>query len=256
MMDRFALSERLKKSKPVDKASYIQDLCRDKVVLDMGCIRHNAEFALKDPNWLHQKIRSVAKKVVGVDYLPEEIEKLKKYNYEIVFGDVTKPIDIQEQFDVIVAGDLIEHLTNFEGFFDNCTKLLKPDGLLVITTPNPFFVDEFHFVAFKGHFLINPEHTCWIDPQALLQLSQRFGYSISEAYYIKNSWQLKNLICETKNNEYDILNGRWSQNSFNSKVIRRIAGILFNIFYVPYKILTGTNASLTKHCDYIAVLKK
>jgi len=149
MMNKFELADMIKAAKPVNKESFIADMCAGKAVLDLGCIRHSAEFALKDATWLHKRIKEVAKKTVGVDYLPREIEKINSAGYDVIFGDVTKPMNITEKFDVIVAGDLLEHLTNFEGFFNNCKTLLTDDGILIITTPNPFFCGEFHYVLFK-----------------------------------------------------------------------------------------------------------
>jgi 2-polyprenyl-3-methyl-5-hydroxy-6-metoxy-1,4-benzoquinol methylase len=256
MGTRHALAAKLSNSTPVVKEAFIQEACRGKSVLDLGCIRHNADFASNDPNWLHKIIKAVAKRVVGVDYLPEEIKKLNAMGYDIIWGDVTKPMAIQETFDVIVAGDLIEHLANFEGFFENCSLLLKPDGVLIITTPNPFFAGEFHYTAFKKMFLINPEHTCWIDPQALSQLAGRFGYAIKDAYFIKHSWQLRNLITESEQNEYDILQGTWLNNSIGYKMFRLVAGIFFNIVYTPYKFISGANTALVRYSDYLAILSK
>lgn len=255
-MNKFKLADMIKKARPVDKESFITNRCIGKTVLDLGCIRHSAEFALKDKNWLHKKIKMVAKNVIGVDYLPEEVEKVNLRGYDVIFGDVSKPVNITEKFDVIVAGDLLEHLTNFEGFFNNCKRLLKPDGTLIITTPNPFFCGEFHYVSFKKNFIVNPEHTCWIDPQCLSQLSKRFGFIIEEITYIKKSWSLKWFICETNKHPYDIINGTW-ENDTVSFMIKKIAfRKIFGLYYFFYKIITGTNSILCRHSDYLAVLKK
>ncbi len=253
-MDKYELASQLKNAKPVCKDIFIQQKCSGKSVLDLGCIRHNAEYALKDPNWLHQKIRTVASEVVGIDYLPEEIEKLNARGYEIVFGDVTKPLLITKKFDIIVAGDLIEHLTSFEGFFENCTRCLKPGGELIITTPNPFYSGEFHFVSFNQNYLINPEHTCWIDPQALSQLARRFGYVIGEIYFLKDPWCLKDIIWESKSNQYDIINGNWTNESLRYKIIRKIGGNIFSLLYWPIKLCTA-HTDLVRYSDYLAVLK-
>lgn len=255
-MDKYQLSQKLKNSKRIDKYQFILHSCRGKDVLDMGCVRHSADYSLRDKNWLHKGILSVAKEVVGIDYLPSEIQKLNAVGYKnIIFGDVCKPLNISKQFDVIVAGDLIAHLINFECFFDNCTRLLKPGAILIITTPNPFFTGEFHYTAFKKQFLLNPEQTCWIDPLALSQLAKRFGYIIDQIYFIKHTWQLKYIICETKNHQYDILNGVWLNITFGLRIITKLSGMLFDLFYLPYKILTGTHSSLVRYCDYLAVLR-
>lgn len=255
-MEKSELLSIIKAAKPVDKESFIMERCAGKNVLDLGCVRHSADFALNDPAWLHKKIKSVAGRVIGVDYLSDEVKKLNSSGYEIITANVTKPLPVKEEFDVIVAGDLIEHLTNFEGFFENCRTLLKAGGLLIITTPNPFYSDEYDFVTFKKRYLINPEHTCWIDPQALSQLAMRFDFEIDELHFIKNTWKLKDMICESKDNEFDILNGRWGNDSFSRKAKRKILGIIFNFFHAPYKALFLKNSLLVKYGDYLAVLKK
>ena len=257
-MNKYQLLKRCRDSKLVDKTPFIQNICMGKNVLDLGCLRHNSSFAEKDPTWLHQKIRDVAKMVIGIDYLKDEVRKINdlKYNYDIRYGDVTKPLSLEERFDVIVAGDLIEHLSNFDGFFDNISRLLKDDGILIISTPNPFYTDGFHYVAFKGAISINPEHTCWIDPLALMQLVSRFGFEIEDIYYLKHSWQLANLICENEKFGYNILTDQWSEYSIIKNMMRFGIGWLFQIIYAPYKILTLNDTKMVKHADYIAVIRK
>ena len=255
-MDKFELAKHIKNTRVIEKVSFIQNLCRGKTVLDLGCIRHSAKFATTDPNWLHNKIREVAHCVIGIDYLQDEVKQLNGRGYDIRYGDVTKPLPLDEKFEVIVAGDLIEHLSNFDGFFENCMKLLKNDGILIISTPNPFYIDEFHYVSLKQIYLINPEHTCWIDPQALLQLSQRYHFTLSDIYFIEHSWNLSDLICEKKGCEYDILNSTWNDTSPSGEIGRRYVSILFNIFYIPFKFLFFRNTKLVRYSDYLAILKR
>ncbi len=254
-MDRFEFSRILKKSRPVCRGFFIQEKCRGKRVLDLGCIRHSADFAIQDRNWLHNKIRSVAAETVGVDILAQEVNRLNENGYDIVFADVTKPLNINGQFDVIVAGDLIEHLVNFEGFFLNCRRLLKKEGILIISTPNPFYAELYGFLVFKRRFLINPEHTCWIDPQALLQLAARFGYIIDEIHYLKNSFRIKHLILENKSHCYDILKDKWHRDSTGKKALRKIIGVVFEAFYLFFKLISNGNSALVKYSDYLAVIK-
>jgi SAM-dependent methyltransferase len=255
-VDKFVLAEKIRNSKPISREAFIREKCRSKAVLDLGCVRHSADFAMKDSAWLHKKIKEVAGKAVGVDYLPCEVEKLRKAGYDVICGDVTKPLDIEGRFDVIVAGDLIEHLTNFDGFFENCKRLLKPDGILIISTANPFYSGEFHYVAFKRNFLVNPEHTCWIDPQCLAQLSGRFGFQIEEIYYVKDSWRLGSVISETSDHRYDIHKDCWSNDSSAFKLFRVLGGKMLDIFYAPYRFICGTGSALVRHSDYIVVLKR
>ena len=56
-MNKFTLTKQIKRSEPIHRIKFIENLCRNKTVLDLGCIRHNADVALADPNWLHKKIK-------------------------------------------------------------------------------------------------------------------------------------------------------------------------------------------------------
>ena len=253
-IDKFVFSKNLINASVEDKVSFIERACSGRSVLDMGCVCHNAEFAVSDPNWLHKKIKAVAKDVMGLDYLPQEVAKLRDLGYNIIYGDASKPIDLDRKFDVIVAGDLIEHLHNFEGFFENCKRLLNKGGRLLVTTPNPFFADEFHYVAFRNTFLINPEHTCWIDPMAMSHLAGRFGFRIEALHFLSGSWKLKNLIFENPKVFFDILNGKWINDTSSHKQFRRFAGAIFGGIYTIYRTLTLQNSKLVRYSDYIAVL--
>ena len=255
-MNKYDLTKLLRSNKSIDKIQFLKKICRGKKVLDLGCIRHNAEFSITDKNWLHGKLKAVAKYIVGVDYLFDEVKKIKSMGFNVIYGDVTKPLNLSEKFDVIVAGDLIEHLVNFEAFFDNCSNYLEDKGVLIITTPNPFYSSQYHYILFKQNYLVNEEHTCWIDPMTMNQLSLRMGFEIKNIFFIKDSWKLQWIISESENDQYSIVNNKWTKSSLGHKVVRKIMGIVFSIFYIPFSFLTGSKSYLTSHTDYLVVLKK
>ncbi len=254
-MNRFELAKFLVKSTPINKETFIENLCKNKVVLDLGCVRHTAEYALNDPNWLHKKIKNIAKEVVGIDYLAPEIKKLNEHGYDIQCFDVTKPMTLNKKFEVIIAGDLIEHLVNFEWFFNNCTELLEKDGILVITTANPFYVGQFFYTNFKNNYIVNPEHTCWIDPQCLSQLATRFDFEIKKAFFISTHWKLGELILENEKNKYNVLTGKWQDSSFSNKLKRKFISLLFRGVFSVYKALVIRTSRLSMYSDYLAILK-
>lgn len=53
---------------------------------------------------------------------------VQDYNHEIAYED--------NFFDIIIAGEIIEHLYDTDKFIQNCLRVLKPGGELHITTPN------------------------------------------------------------------------------------------------------------------------
>lgn len=56
-------------------------------------------------------------------------------NIDIVH-DLNSPIPLDEKFDAIVALELIGHLWNVDGFLNECYRLLKDEGILVISSLN------------------------------------------------------------------------------------------------------------------------
>lgn len=44
-----------------------------------------------------------------------------------------------QQFDIVFAGEIIEHIIDDKQFLKNIYSIMKPDGILCLTTPNLFF---------------------------------------------------------------------------------------------------------------------
>lgn len=58
-------------------------------------------------------------------------------SFDYVRGDVTKPLPLPEAaFDVVVAGEIIEHVPNPDDLVREMRRVLVPGGTLVISTPN------------------------------------------------------------------------------------------------------------------------
>lgn len=53
------------------------------------------------------------------------------------------PEELHGTFDVCVASHLVEHTPDFIGFFKSMSKLVKPDGLIVIAIPDRRFMFDF-----------------------------------------------------------------------------------------------------------------
>jgi 2-polyprenyl-3-methyl-5-hydroxy-6-metoxy-1,4-benzoquinol methylase len=59
-------------------------------------------------------------------------------NVELVCFDAEHPVLPPGSFDVVAAGDVIEHADDQRQFVAGCAKLLKPGGMLFLATPNRF----------------------------------------------------------------------------------------------------------------------
>jgi SAM-dependent methyltransferase len=153
-----------------------------KRVLDLGCVDHS-EKNWKSRYWLHKAIGLSASYLVGLDYYAEGVEQLKAIGFNVVEGDA-QSFKFEEKFDVVTAGDLIEHLTNLDGFFSSIGNVLNEDGKLVITTPNPWCWKYLGYhVIHKKLTPVNKEHVTWFCLQTLENLAGRFGFRIVSLEY-------------------------------------------------------------------------
>lgn len=163
---------------------YIKTHIEGKKVLDVGCVQHDAEAA-ESGGWMHGLISADADEVLGIDILQEELDALEQRGYKMIYADA-QDFDLGEEFDVIFLGELLEHLSDFDGLFESITDHLAEDGHIIITTPNALSVYWSLLRTFRGPS-INPEHTCWFDDQTLSQLLDRYEFEVTAVDYARMS---------------------------------------------------------------------
>lgn len=159
----------------------------DTRVLDIGFAEHTLDY-VNNPNWFHAKLRSFyTGTVYGVDInsnlVTKIVEKTGWQNMIAADATDTGTILVKGGFDVIHAGDIIEHLSNIGGFLSFCRNNLKPGGKVILTTPNPVAWRTLKRWANFGGTVINMEHTCWITPTNMNELCRRFGFEFIESHY-------------------------------------------------------------------------
>ncbi len=165
------------RAKPVsDRIKYIQQLAVRKNVLDVGVVDHLIGQQ-HSPTWLHGAITKVANKTLGVDILPEAVETLQKEGYNVRLLDITKEA-LDEKFDLIVVGEVIEHLGNLGGLFENASKMLTPSGRLILTTPNPYYIARIRDNLKDGFGWDSVDHVNLIFPFGISELSERAGLKL------------------------------------------------------------------------------
>jgi 2-polyprenyl-3-methyl-5-hydroxy-6-metoxy-1,4-benzoquinol methylase len=169
------------------KQEWILPFVTGKRVLDLGCVDHNLNRSQRS-SWLHALIVQQASFVLGVDYLEKEVLALQHRGFNVVVANV-ETMDLAQTFDVIVAGDIIEHLSNPGMFLERVSQHLNPDGIFIVTTPNPVHILRFVSLLVFGEVKDNKEHTCYFTPQVLRELARRYGFAINEVAYIDDSYQ-------------------------------------------------------------------
>jgi len=76
---------------------------------------------------------------VGLDNSIELLRCNKNPKLHLIQADALHLPFGSETFDVVIAAAVIEHVCNAKAMVDECNRVLKKDGICIITTPNPFF---------------------------------------------------------------------------------------------------------------------
>ncbi len=156
------------------RIEYISGMATGKDVLDIGVVEHMRD-AIQSPNWLHRHLAKTAKSCLGVDVLREEVEYLNSLGFNVVCLDLTRET-LSQKFDLVVCGDVVEHLDAPGPFLSSISKLLRPGGKLVITVPNPWYINNLLKTFLNGSPLVDSvDHVSWQDASTLCELGERNG---------------------------------------------------------------------------------
>ena len=175
---RWQLPRRVVKREP-----YILEQCRGKRVLDVGCIAsYGYEEQIRNNTWLHAKIRVVASEALGVDNAKSAVEKLRnQYDAnDIYYGDACHLEDLGiGSFDLIVASELLEHMSCPGALLQSAHTVLKPNGHILITTPNAFCARRF-LGTLIGRESVHRDHVAYYSHRTLARLGEIYNYRIAE----------------------------------------------------------------------------
>lgn len=99
-----------------------------KRVLDLGASRGQFLARFRDVD------------AVGTEIDPDEIEHLRTRGVEVVDAYLDPasprlPFD-DASFDVVLAGEILEHMVDTQGFLADVSRVLRSGGSLVLSTPN------------------------------------------------------------------------------------------------------------------------
>ncbi|MFA7717375.1 MAG: class I SAM-dependent methyltransferase [Candidatus Absconditabacterales bacterium] len=155
------------------------DYIKEKTVLDLGVGDTSDRF-------LHKFISDNAKEVIGVELDEKRAEKLKNIGYKIHVGNAEE-INLNKKFDVVIAGDLIEHVNNVGLFLENVKRHLQEGGYFIFNTPNIFSINFLlRGLFFGGNVKQFPEHVYGFNKDMIRELARRYNLSIKKEIYFSH----------------------------------------------------------------------
>ena len=151
----------------------------DKAVLDVGCAS----------GYLAEALGKNGNVVSGIEYDAGDAEKARPFLAELVVADLNT-VDLAEQFppasfDVVVFGDVLEHLMYPISVLRASLALLRPGGTVVISIPNVAH-GAVRLSLLQGRWdytptgLLDRTHVRFFTFDTLLAMLEEVGLSVTE----------------------------------------------------------------------------
>jgi len=85
--------------------------------------------------------------ITGLEIDEDLLAILRKRNLNVIQGQAENMPFKNESFDVVISEEVLEHIVNQKQFIDEISRVLKPGGVAIITTP--------HKWVYRGLMFIN-----------------------------------------------------------------------------------------------------
>jgi len=112
---------------------------------------------------------------------------------DILIHDITTKVKLKNDFDIVIAVEVIEHISDIQNAIKNILELLKPGGVFYMTTPNGDYIKN-------EPPNYNPDHVKHYTKEELIKIINTYFCDVEVNYGIKmgkywinsgRSWSLK-----------------------------------------------------------------
>lgn len=177
--------QRLPRVRTVDRIHFLCSMAQGKRVIHVGFSDSPVSRELLTPRglWLHEQLSRVSRHLVGLDLDERATEWAQRHGYDAAIADCTDARALRAlklpPAELVIAGELIEHVDSPGALLDALHVLIAPQGKLVITTPNAHsFASSLATVARRE--VINPDHVALYSWYTLTNILERHEWRVKE----------------------------------------------------------------------------
>ena len=170
----------------VERIDHLTGLARGRSVIHIGFVDQGCRTMQDDAGaWLHGHLAGVATDLVGIDLDEAGVADAVAAGLRAHVADCRDPDALAAlgvaPADLVIAGEVIEHLDDPGAFLDGVRSLVAPGGRLVITTPNAYGL--LNVIASVGRREINhPDHVVMFTWRTLTNLASRHGWAVEATH--------------------------------------------------------------------------
>ncbi len=183
--NQLQMVHRLPKAPLVDRIAHLTAAATGRRVIHLGFADAGfRDMQARSDSWLHEHLDRASSSLVGIDIEDEGVELARSRGYEAYQANACRVEELEalaiEPADLIIAGEVIEHLEDPGAFLRALSVLIKPGGELIVTTPNS------HGLINIAATLVNreinhPDHLVMYTWRTLTTLLERTGWTVSNS---------------------------------------------------------------------------
>jgi SAM-dependent methyltransferase len=180
-----------KKVSIIQRVDYLKQICSGKRCLHLGCTDWPyTSQRLADGSLLHIELQRIASELWGVDYDQEGLETLARCgvtNLRHADLEHLELLELDETYDVILAAEMIEHLSNPGLFLRGIQHFMREDTKLIITTVNAYCGMRMVQYGLRGRGGIaepvHPDHVAYYSYATLHHLLVRENFKVDSFFF-------------------------------------------------------------------------
>lgn len=183
--DQREMVHRLPRVECVDRIAHLTEAARHRSVIHVGFVDSGyRDMQLEAGTWLHAHLAGAARSLVGLDLDAAGVDAARAAGYAAHAIDCRDTAAVHaaglEPAELVIAGEVIEHLDEPGPFLDALHGLVAPGGRLVLTTPNASGLLN-TVAALAGREVNHPDHVVLFSWRTLQTLLLRHGWEVVES---------------------------------------------------------------------------
>ena len=164
-------------------------ICAGKKILHIGCTDMPYTL-LRGENLLHKQLAGVTKpeSLWGIDINEEGVQLLRSMGFEHVIHGNAENLSSelrQEHFDIVLAGEIIEHVLNPGLFLESIISIMTEKTELLLTTVNASSFKQFLHSMIREE-KVHQDHHFYFSYRTLKQLMQSVKLRCREIYFYQD----------------------------------------------------------------------
>ena len=169
-------------------------------ILDIGC----------GGGLLCEPLKRLGATVTGIDASKKNIEIAKLHAEEMNLNinylhSTPEQLKFENKFDVILNMEVVEHVENLDSFIENCSRLIKKDGIMFVATINRNLKSYLYAILGAEYILRwlpigTHDWNKFLTPQDLEKITSKNNFEMDETIGMK----------------FDIFSNRWQESSDTS----------------------------------------